>query len=371
MGNLKKATAILSYTSANLRHSRIGNSMKNMTILGSGRQFSSLDSYSYEFSEASGFKRIMLKLDSNQLSSSYRGNPEVFTGKFPMWAGSGWAMNIRLGNSIFKELKAKLVGSFVHYTTFGLPILSDNEEDVVTIHDLFFLHAGDEAYRRVGNISKKFLDRFKNFKNVVAPSQYIKSELESYGFNGQIKVIYIPVPEQIKFLNSKDECRRKLGLPLDKKLVLSVSSNLKRKNLPTVRETLDRLGPEYSLVRVGPPLGECYTFSSIPPEEMNLIYNASDVLLFPTLMEGFGKPLIEAFAAGLPVVASNIDVIEEVSGNSAILVEPNSDHCVPAIKESLERSEELRKSGLERAKDFSKENFKKSVVQYYDRILKN
>lgn len=344
--------------------------MDNLVILGSGRENSSLDSYSYEFSEASGFYRIMLLLDRNQLNSNYRGNPAVYKGKFPKYAGAGWAYNIKFGRHVFKDLE-KLVGnSVIHYTTFGLPILSSNPRDIVTIHDLFFLNENDESYRKNFNVSKKFVERFKKFNNIVAPSYYVKKELENFGFNGDISVIYIPVPDEIQHLKDKAGLRKKLNLPENKKLVLSVSSNLKRKNLPVIEKTMELLGNDFRLVRVGPPIRDSINFNSLSSEELSEVYNACDVLLFPTLMEGFGKPVIEAFKAGTPVVASNIEVMEEVAGDAALLVNPDARSCARGIKDVLDDYEFFIKKGFERAEFYSKEKFRNNVRQYYGAVLK-
>lgn len=344
--------------------------MDRLVILGSGKQNSSLDSYSYEFSEASGYPRIMLILDKDQLNSAYKGDTTVFNGDFPRYAGNGWAYNIRFGSRVFRDLKEQLKSSIVHYTTFGLPILSSDPRDIATIHDLFFLHEGDEAYRKFFNVSKGFLERFKKFENVVAPSEHIKKELLEFGFEGKISVIYIAIPEGIQHTGNKVELRRKLNLPLDKKLILSVSSALKRKNLGVVRETMEALGDDYRLVRVGPPVGNSINLSSLSSEQLSDIYNACDAFFFPTLGEGFGKPVIEAFKAGIPVVASNIDVMKEVAGNAAVLVDPDVKGCISGIKECINGRDSYIKRGFERAELFSKEKFRANVTEYYNSILK-
>ena len=91
---------------------------------------------------------------------------------------------------------------------------------------------------------------------------------------------------------------------------------------------------------------------------MNEIYNACDVMSFPSLYEGFGKPLVEGFAAGLPVVASDIEVFRETSGGAAILRDPNdASDLASGVKFALENSEELIIKGLKRAARFSFESF--------------
>lgn len=62
-----------------------------------------------------------------------------------------------------------------------------------------------------------------------------------------------------------------------------------------------------------------------PEEEMPLLYKSASVLLFPSFYEGFGLPVLEAFACGLPVIVSSVGSLPEVAGDAALYVDPN-DH---------------------------------------------
>ena len=342
--------------------------MSELVILGAGKLNSSLNSYAREFSEASSRKRIVIINSKDQLKYLNSYETRVQKGLFKAIPGNGWAFNNIFGKVIFRKLAAELREVPIHYTTFGLPIPRKRETDLVTIHDLFFLDGGDEASGRIFNISKFLLDRFVSFENVIVPSQYVKNQLRSYGFTGRIDVVYIPVPAEFYPIPNKSETRKKLGLPLDKILILSVSSALKRKNLSVTRETMNRMGKDFRLVRIGPGVGDSLTFVDVSREKMNLIYNSCDVLLFPSLAEGFGKPVIEAFSTGLPTVVSDIEVMHEVSGDASIFVEPTTEGCVEGLKSALSLSNTLREKGFKRAERFSRELFKKQVNDIYLRV---
>jgi glycosyltransferase involved in cell wall biosynthesis len=138
-----------------------------------------------------------------------------------------------------------------------------------------------------------------------------------------------------------------------------------------MKEAVFRLGADYKLVRVGKSImeGEIY-FQGVSYETMNEIYNACDVLLFPSLYDGFGSPMVEAFATGLPVVASDIEVFRETSGDAAILRDPNDvSDLVSGVKLALENSEELKIKGMKRAKKFSFDRFANEMNMYYSGIL--
>lgn len=86
------------------------------------------------------------------------------------------------------------------------------------------------------------------------------------------------------------------------------------------------------------------------------------LFVFPSLYEGFGMPVLEAMAAGVPVVTSNVSSLPEVAGDAAILVDPLSeDEILEAYKKILSDKQlqrEMIEKGLEQAKKFQ---WKKSV----------
>jgi len=95
----------------------------------------------------------------------------------------------------------------------------------------------------------------------------------------------------------------------------------------------------------------------LPYEDIPAIYSASLALVYPSLHEGFGMPLIEAMATGTPVVCSWIEPLKEVAGEAALFVDPFNAAAIAqgilkVIKEK-ETSERLVKKGLERAREFT------------------
>jgi glycosyltransferase involved in cell wall biosynthesis len=95
----------------------------------------------------------------------------------------------------------------------------------------------------------------------------------------------------------------------------------------------------------------------VSTEDLPRWYWESDLFLYPSLWEGFGLPVLEAFAAGTPVVASNVAAIPEVAGNAAYLVDPTDTQALArAIQEVLERpvtARSLVSRGLKRARSFT------------------
>jgi glycosyltransferase involved in cell wall biosynthesis len=109
-------------------------------------------------------------------------------------------------------------------------------------------------------------------------------------------------------------------------------------------------------------------------EDMNALYAAAELFVFPSLNEGFGMPLIESFASGTPVVTSNVTALPEVAGDAAVLADPND---ASSISEAMQRvlsdevlRKELIKKALERARTFTWDRSAEEVTKLYEEIIK-
>ncbi len=284
----------------------------------------------------------------------------------------GGKFNILFRQFAFKAAKNYIENHgkkiLVHYTNQFSGTLNIKGIEVVSVHDSpYYL----EDLGFIGRLYTKHLyNSLKDKPYIVTNTEVLTKELKDYGFSGKIETVhlaYSPAFKQLK--EDKKSIRRRLGLPEDKVLVLSVSSDLPRKNLSNIKKAMELLGDDYRLVRVGPSIGNSVTFTSLSDQRLNEVYNACDVMLFPSLYEGFGLPVVEAFATGLPVVTSDIPTIREVAGGAALLVNPKDlNEITKGIKTALE-NQELTDKGLERAKLFTRETFRDNIVKLYTAIL--
>ena len=98
----------------------------------------------------------------------------------------------------------------------------------------------------------------------------------------------------------------------------------------------------------------------------------AELFVFPSLYEGFGMPVLEAMAAGVPVVTSNVSSLPEVAGDAAILVDPlNEDEIFEAYKKIRNDSnyrEEMILKGYEQAKKYQWKYSAKKLEEIYDKI---
>ena len=302
-------------------------------------------------------KNLPLKIEGNKLRGVYP----------PM--SSGWFFNTTFQNIIYRKfknlVKSKSENVLIHYTSqqikpfnFGHP--------TVTVHDLVPVLFPEQSHKRIVKMTKRNLDFYKKLPIASTISNFTRKSMEDYGFDGKIHVVPNTISKTFRPLNvEKSDLRRKLNLPGEKKLILSVSANYPRKNLQLVEQTVNSLGDSYVLVRVGPPVGNSINFSNVSEETLNEIYNACDVFFMPSSYEGFGMPVLEAMSSGIPVVASDIEIFEEVAGNAALLTSIEIGDFKRAIKEASINGEEFGQLGLEQTKKYSFQNFSGRLNEFY------
>lgn len=174
--------------------------------------------------------------------------------------------------------------------------------------------------------------------------------------------------------------------------VLCVGDLQPRKNLPRLLEAfagLRREGAQHSLVVVGKKawryadvfeaverlgLGDAVTFAGyVPEDDLVAFYNAADLLVYPSLYEGFGFPLLEAMACGTPVAHSDEPTLRETAGDAAVLFDPLDPASIrSAISDALGDAAlryRLREKGLERAREMSWESSARRLIELYRGIV--
>ena len=109
-----------------------------------------------------------------------------------------------------------------------------------------------------------------------------------------------------------------------------------------------------------------------PSEDLPALYSGAEALVYPSLYEGFGLPVIEAMACGTPVITSNNSSLREVAGDAALLVDPeDEDDIAAAVRRIVEDSdlrESLRRKGLRRSIEFSWEEAARKTLKVYEQV---
>jgi glycosyltransferase involved in cell wall biosynthesis len=283
-----------------------------------------------------------------------------------------------------------------HATDHLLPRLSQ-VRSVFTLHDLIFQFY-PEMHKPLNRwFLRLMVPRFLRAADaVIAVSECTKKDaVRFYDLDeAKIHVIYEGVNPSFRPASPEtaSEIRRRYGLP--ESFILTVGTIEPRKNLTSLLEAysaLPQARPESKLVIVGKKgwlyegffrrlreLGledDVFFPGFVPDGDLPALYSAADLFVFPSLYEGFGLPVLEAMACGVPVVTSNTSSLPEVAADAAALIDPSSiDELVTAMKAVLENDElrtQLRTKGLEQAATFSWEKAAKETLAVYSSLVKN
>jgi glycosyltransferase involved in cell wall biosynthesis len=111
----------------------------------------------------------------------------------------------------------------------------------------------------------------------------------------------------------------------------------------------------------------------LPYNQLPIVLNQALALVYPSLWEGFGFPVLEAMACGTPVITSNLSSLPEVAGNAALLVNPYNETEITAAMQQIatddQTREDLRSAGLARAKQFSWAKTGQATTEILSRCL--
>jgi mannosyltransferase len=206
-------------------------------------------------------------------------------------------------------------------------------KNVVTIHDFTTEKFGSGISRFVNHQQKTLAVKKSN--GIICISEKTKNDLyyfyPDYLKKKHIEVIYNGVSDDFYFISDKEKIKHMYNL-IDDKYVLYIGHRTKYKNFDFAIEVVRDLPKNYKLIIIGNPLNEkeykllnkiknkYLYFGNINNNDLNNLYNIAECLLYPSSYEGFGIPLIEAFKCGCPVIAQKLEVFDEISSGSAILI---------------------------------------------------
>lgn len=234
---------------------------------------------------------------------------------------------------------------------------------------------------------------FLTSKRIIAISQAAANDIERlYGVNpAKIRVIPLGVGDKFKPLNPVEQQEARARLKLPGRYLLYVGINKPHKNLARLLEAFKRYREQSGdaglrLVLAGKEdarysaglrekvreldLVEQVEFQGeVAEADLPALYACAALFVFPSLYEGFGLPVLEAMACGTAVVCADNSSLPEVAGDAAILFAAED---VPAqavaIKEGLQRADELRQKGLDRAARFSWQRTAERTFEVYKEL---
>lgn len=319
----------------------------------------------------------------------------------------------RLGRLVKYPLLAAATRSDVfhvldHSHAHLIPSL-DPKRTVITCHDIIPLLANlgkidmppDPISKHTFGTKLKLMQRCAQ---IIAISESTKKGLiEEVGIpEEQISVVYngltpcfTPAANSTEKQKDRQAIRDLFGLSPETKIILQVATKSRYKNTLLILKALSQLSdiakanPPIRLLRVGfgffDDEAEFASTHNLAPlivqagqvktdEELAKIYRAADVLLFPSVWEGFGWPPLEAMACGLPVIASNVASLPEVIAEAGILINPKDLQALiqgtVSILNDSALSQSLSEKGIEQARSFTWKNTAIKTLAVYEQVAR-
>jgi glycosyltransferase involved in cell wall biosynthesis len=301
-----------------------------------------------------------------------------------LWRSRGILKDIRKENlDIYHGLS--------HELPYGIE--KENVRTVVTMHDLIFLK-NPELFPFFDRYSfkKKYIHSCKIADRVIAVSQQTKDDIIEYiGIEEEkIDVVYQGCNPLFYTVASDDQKKKtaiKYGLPDNYMLIVGAIE--KRKNHELILKAMHRLKNTLPLVIIGRPSAYKHELielikkfsldtkvifpENVETAELPVIYQSATLFIYPSLFEGFGIPILEALACGIPVITSKGSCFAETGGNAAYYVDSSdADELADAIAKITDDSglrKDMITKGFKHAELFSDKSIAHNLSTVYSRVL--
>jgi glycosyltransferase involved in cell wall biosynthesis len=231
---------------------------------------------------------------------------------------------------------------------------------------------------------------FSQVDGIVVPSVCTQKDVERlYAPRCPIAVVYEAADENYKPVSSELVLRVKEHFGISKPYILSVGTLEPRKNLQVLLEAFCLLNGDYSLVIVGKKgwyysdllqhiqgaqqkEADIIVTGYVDESDLDALYSGAEVMVYPSLYEGFGLPPLEAMQCGCPVICSNTSSLPEVVGEAGVVFDPCSvDSLVGHLRKVLSDATirmRLQQQGIERAQLFSWQKCAQETLDFFTRV---
>ncbi len=296
------------------------------------------------------------------------------------------------------------------------PVKSSVTKKVTTVHDLIVYLFPSSLHPKIVSTQKRRLALVKKeADSIIADSQTTKEDLVKFLEIPQEKITVVYLAPSPEFKPKDDD---KIAQVLEKykikkPYILSVATQEPRKNIQTLLDAFGEITKTRTNVILvltgkygwGPGLrvsgnirrpqsatasvrlksqsdsggdfgGQVIWTGYVSQDDLITLYSGCRVFVYPSLYEGFGLPILEAMAAGSPVVTSNNSSMVEVAKDVAILVDPRSQGQIKKAIElvldlNLENYQKMVRASLDRARQFSSTKTARETLKVYEELVRN
>ncbi len=257
----------------------------------------------------------------------------------------------------------------VHAT--GIAVPPTKVPLVSTLHDLAFLHLPEMYTRRGNSFFRRALELTRRHAAIVCCSSLATLEDCAEAGIDRSRLRHVPLGVDIAPVTDDDRQRVRRRYGLERPFVLWTGTREPRKNLARLLDAFARADTgDAELVLVGPSgwhsdqtgldapqPKNVRTLGFVPRDDLDALYSCAEIFCFPSLLEGFGLPVVEAMGHGTAVITSLATSTEEVAGDAGVLIDPLDVDALASAIESLlaedERRARLGAAGWERAMGYT------------------
>lgn len=285
------------------------------------------------------------------------------------------------------------VGADLFLSPDGFCSLRTEVPQYLVIHDLAFEHFKEHVPAAVGRYYRRYTPRYAaRARRIAAVSRATKEDLVArYRVEPEkIDVVYNGASERFRPLSRDERRAARKAFAGGLSYFVYVGALQPRKNIANLFRAFDlyrEKGGDHQLLMAGRMAwktesirqafkqmqhGAHVRFAGhLDTDRLARALGGAEALVYPSLLEGFGIPILESMQAGVPVITSDRSSMPEVSGEAALLVNPENPVAIAAAMSEIEEDEELRgrlrRDGLERAKRFS---WDRTAAGLWDSLMK-
>jgi glycosyltransferase involved in cell wall biosynthesis len=270
------------------------------------------------------------------------------------------------------------------------------DKTVVTIHDTLFF-AYPEVHLGTDNLTKSLPSFAQKCRGVITCSEHSKKDIAQYMGVDPEKIFVTHWGVDHSFFHPAKNLTTARERMADKYKIhnpffVSVSCDIGRKNTPKLVDEYLQFAAENPIndlvlvwkrppqevleqIKNSPYSKKIHILGFISDEDLRDLYCTSTALIFPSLYEGFGLPVLEAMACGTAVVTTPFSSLPEVGGDAAHYIDPNQDgsiyNALKAFEDNTINREDMVQKGLAHAKQFTWERCAQKTIEIYMKLLED